>query len=135
MMWDGEVWRCRRCDWANALVRRRCRNCEFERVDDMPIGDRDSKTAGEADDPKQGQCERTMEALSAVLEECKFDLGVLVSLVQGEDGRARVECAIGGSGPPGLGPQVGKLLRDAANRIEQEMNAQATAELLRRRLS
>lgn len=134
MRWDGDVWRCRRCEWANALVRRRCRNCDFERVDDMPAVKRDPKPDDGAA-PQPGQREKTLEALSAVLEECEFDLGVLLSVAKGEDGLVRVECAISGMGPPGLGPHVGKLLREAANRIEKDMNAQVSAEILRRRLS
>lgn len=76
------------------------------------------------DDP-DGQRARTSAALAAVLEEYEFQLGVLVTLVRDKDGKSHIECSVSGSGPPGLGPHIGKLLHEAADKVEQDMNAQS----------
>ncbi len=76
-------------------------------------------------EPDKSQQERTQEVLVAVLETCGFDFGVLVSLVREQDGRSRVECAVSGQAAVELGPVIGKLLREAADRVERDMNAQS----------
>ena len=72
------------------------------------------------------QLGRTKAVLAAALKEHAFDLVVIVTVVQREDGFA-FECALDGVVPPSATPEIAQSLRDVAEHVEGEMNQQTEA--------
>ena len=71
------------------------------------------------------QLRRTQAALEAA-QALGFDLVVIVTVVQHEDGLS-FECALGGMAPPSAGQSIASGLHQIAERVEEGMHLQAEA--------
>jgi hypothetical protein len=72
------------------------------------------------------QLSRTKAVLAAALKEHAFDLVVIVTVVQREEGFA-FECALDGVVPPSATTEIASALRDVADYVEADMNEQTEA--------
>lgn len=70
------------------------------------------------------QLKATKAVLTAALEEFGFNLAVIVTVVEGDDGHYHFECALEGQVPPAAAPFIASGLREVADQIASGMARQ-----------